>query len=211
MPAKTSIPDETGLVPLEAARLFVAKLRKPAHILVAISGGSDSTGLLLALHEASIGSGDQVRLSAVTVDHALRPESADEAKKVATLCAGLGIFHAVRRWEDQKPASGLAEASRLARYHLIAGVADTMSADVIVTGVIHGATSGKRLRCAPPAVNGLIISACRVWQTPCCMVGVTGSCGHFCIASAKPFAIIFSKGRKAGSMIPAMKTANMSG
>jgi tRNA(Ile)-lysidine synthase len=138
MPAKTSIPDETGLVPLEAARLFVAKLRKPAHILVAISGGSDSTGLLLALHEASIGSGDQVRLSAVTVDHALRPESADEAKKVATLCAGLGIFHAVRRWDDEKPASRLSEASRLARYRLIAGVADTMSADVIVTGHTQG-------------------------------------------------------------------------
>ncbi|MBW9072253.1 tRNA lysidine(34) synthetase TilS [Agrobacterium deltaense] len=138
MPAKTSIADETGLAPLEAAGLFVAKLRKPAHILVAISGGSDSTGLLLALHEASIGSGEQVRLSAVTIDHALRPESADEAKKVATLCAGLGIFHAVRRWDDQKPASGLAEASRLARYRLIAGVADTMSADVIVTGHTQG-------------------------------------------------------------------------
>lgn len=138
MPAKTSIADETGLAPLEAARLFVAKLRKPAHILVAISGGSDSTGLLLALHEASIGSGDQVRISAVTIDHALRPESADEAKKVATLCAGLGILHAVRRWDDQKPASGLSEASRLARYRLIAGVADTMGADVIVTGHTQG-------------------------------------------------------------------------
>lgn len=92
MPAKTSIPDETGLVPLEAARLFVAKLRKPAHILVAISGGSDSTGLLLALHEASIGSGDQVRLSAVTVDHALRPESADEAKKSPRYAPGLASF-----------------------------------------------------------------------------------------------------------------------
>lgn len=138
MPNKTSIANETGLAPLEAARLFVAKLRKPAHILVAISGGSDSTGLLLALHESSIGSGDQVQLSAVTVDHALRPESADEAKNVATLCAGLGIFHAVRRWDEQKPASGLSEASRLARYRLIADVADTIGADVIVTGHTQG-------------------------------------------------------------------------
>lgn len=138
MPAKTSIVDETGLLPREAARVFVSKLRKPAHILVAISGGSDSTGLLLALHEASIGSGDQVRLSAVTVDHALRPESADEAKKVATLCAGLGVFHAIRRWEGPKPTSGLSEASRLARYRLIADVADTISADVIVTGHTKG-------------------------------------------------------------------------
>lgn len=66
------------------------------------------------------------------------PNPLTRQKKVATLCAGLGIFHAVRRWEDQKPASGLAEASRLARYHLIAGVADTMSADVIVTGHTRG-------------------------------------------------------------------------
>lgn len=138
MSAKTCIDDETGLDPLEAARLFIAKLRKPAHILVAISGGSDSTGLLLALREASIGSGFPVQLSAVTVDHALRSESADEAKKVSALCAGLGVFHAVRRWDDQKPASGLSEASRLARYRLIADVADTIGADVIVTGHTQG-------------------------------------------------------------------------
>ncbi|MCZ7909337.1 tRNA lysidine(34) synthetase TilS [Agrobacterium leguminum] len=138
MPAKTSIADETGLAPLEAARLFVSRLRKPAHILVAISGGSDSTGLLLTLNEASNGLGDQVRLSAVTVDHALRPESADEAKKVATLCAGLGVFHVSRRWDDLKPTSGLSEASRLARYRLIADVADTIGADVIVTAHTQG-------------------------------------------------------------------------
>ena len=150
MPAKTSIADETGLAPLEAAGLFVAKLRKPAHILVAISGGSDSTGLLLALHEASIGSGEQVRLSAVTIDHALRPESADEAKKVATLCAGLGIFHAVRRWDDQKPASGLAEASRLARQQLCFREVSSEGALVESTG-----------RC-PLAVNGSPVVSARI-------------------------------------------------
>ncbi|QSZ59190.1 tRNA lysidine(34) synthetase TilS [Rhizobium sp. ZX09] len=138
MPATTSIPDETGLVPLEAARLFVAKLHKPAHILVAISGGSDSTGLLLALQEASMCSRDEVRLSAVTVDHALRPESSHEANKVASLCAGLGVSHAIRRWDDPKPASGLSDASRQARYRLIADVADTIGADVIVTGHTKG-------------------------------------------------------------------------
>lgn len=139
MLAKSCIPDETGMDPLEAAKFFIERLREPAHVLVAISGGSDSTGLLLALHEALAGlSRKRVRLSAVTVDHALRPESADEARRVAALCSDLGVYHAVRRWDEPKPASGLSDASRLARYRLIADVADTVGADAIVTGHTSG-------------------------------------------------------------------------
>lgn len=129
------ISDETTLDPLEAARFFLKNLREPAHILVAISGGSDSTGLLLALRAVlSCEQNPGTRLSAVTIDHALRPESADEAKKVAALCAELGVPHFIRRWDDPKPPTGLSEASRLARYRLIADVADTIGADAVVTG-----------------------------------------------------------------------------
>ncbi|NTZ91375.1 tRNA lysidine(34) synthetase TilS [Agrobacterium tumefaciens] len=135
MPIDARILSEKAVPPLAAARLFVENLRKPAHILVAISGGSDSTGLLLALHEATMeAGGDGMRLSAVTVDHALRAESADEARKVAALCAELGIPHATRRWDGNKPASGISEASRLARYRLIAEVAQEGGADLVVTG-----------------------------------------------------------------------------
>ena len=135
MPVDARILNETTVAPLAAARSFVENLRKPAHILVAISGGSDSTGLLLALHEAKAQAGsDRVQLSAVTVDHALRAESADEAHKVSLLCAELGIPHAVRRWDGVKPASGISEASRLTRYRLISDVAGDIGADVVVTG-----------------------------------------------------------------------------
>ncbi|WP_142780729.1 tRNA lysidine(34) synthetase TilS [Agrobacterium sp. T29] len=135
MPVDARILNEKTVAPLAAARSFVENLHTPAHILVAISGGSDSTGLLLALHEAMAEMDrDGLRLSAVTVDHALRAESADEARKVAMLCAELGIPHVTRRWDGAKPASGLSEASRLARYRLIAEVARETGADLVVTG-----------------------------------------------------------------------------
>ena len=134
MSVDTRTPNEKTIAPLAAARSFVGRFRKPTHILVAISGGSDSTGLLLALQEAKAVGGDDLRLSAVTVDHALRPESGDEARTVAMLCAELGIPHTIRRWDGVKPASGLSAASRLARYRLIADVAREIGADLVVTG-----------------------------------------------------------------------------
>ncbi|KNY33158.1 tRNA lysidine(34) synthetase TilS [Agrobacterium sp. SUL3] len=135
MPVDARILSENTVAPLAAARSFVENFRKPTHILVAISGGSDSTGLLLALHEVVTEAGrDGLRLSAITVDHALRTESADEARKVAALCAELNIFHATRRWGGIKPAAGISEASRIARYRLIAEVAQEVGADLVVTG-----------------------------------------------------------------------------
>ncbi|WKL22744.1 tRNA lysidine(34) synthetase TilS [Agrobacterium tumefaciens] len=135
MPVDARILNGKTVAPLAAARSFVEKIRKPAHILVAISGGSDSTGLLLALHEAAADKGrDEVRVSAVTIDHGLRAESADEAEKVSLLCADLDIAHATRRWDGIKPVSGISEASRLARYRLIAEVARKIDADFIATG-----------------------------------------------------------------------------
>ena len=124
----------TVLLPEDAASEFLLSLSKPAHILVAISGGSDSTGLLIALAERlqSLPHED-VTLSAATVDHGLRAEAADEAREVAALCASRGISHFIRRWEGEKPATGIMAAAREARYELLADLAAEILADVIVT------------------------------------------------------------------------------
>src|ERR1043165_7361550 len=57
---------------------------------VAVSGGPDSMALLDLAHRCFAG-----RVEAATVDHGLRPESADEAAMVAQWCSGRGIPHAV--------------------------------------------------------------------------------------------------------------------
>lgn len=128
----TSIP--VAVSPLEAALRFLRRVKQPARLLIAISGGSDSCGLLIAMHRAlAMAPCNDISLYAVTIDHALRPASAQEAETVAALCAGLGIGHFTRRWEGTKPSSGLSAASRMARYRLIGDVADEIGATAILT------------------------------------------------------------------------------
>lgn len=85
-----------------------------ARLGIAVSGGPDSLALLLLAHAALPG-----RVEAATVDHGLRPESAQEAAVVAQVCAGLGIAHATLAVEVA-PGNVQAEA-RAARYAALAG------------------------------------------------------------------------------------------
>ncbi|MGO4135166.1 tRNA lysidine(34) synthetase TilS [Rhizobium brockwellii] len=114
---------------------FLLSLQSPARILVAISGGSDSTGLLLLLDEAVKAAPHlKISLCAATVDHAMRAGSADEAREVAALCASLGIPHSIMTWQGDKPKTGIMAAAREARYGLLATAAEEFKADLIVTG-----------------------------------------------------------------------------
>ena len=104
----------------ETLARFVADLDRlsPAgeRIGVAVSGGPDSLALLLLAAAARPG-----LVEAITVDHALRPESRAEAEHVAAVCADLGVRHEIRtvQW-GETPDSGLQEKAREARYGLIA-------------------------------------------------------------------------------------------
>jgi tRNA(Ile)-lysidine synthase len=109
----------------EAKSLFAGLERAPALVL-AVSGGPDSTALmwLAARWRKSLRRrGGGPKLLAVTIDHRLRPEAAREAAAVARLARTLGIAHRTLRWNAQKPAAGLQEAAREARYRLLAAAA----------------------------------------------------------------------------------------
>jgi tRNA(Ile)-lysidine synthase len=100
-------------------------------LLIAVSGGPDSTALLLMATEwAKRG---KTRIEAATVDHGLRAESADEAKAVATLCGRLGVGHCVLQWKGPKPTSRLQERAREARYRLLVDHAKAIGADAVMT------------------------------------------------------------------------------
>ncbi len=105
-----------------------------ATVAVAVSGGSDSLAALLLLQRLIDDRRLATRLVAVTMDHGLRPESTAEARAVAALCDGRGIVHRTVRWADDKPATGLAEAARLARYRLLADTASEAGTDLVITG-----------------------------------------------------------------------------
>ncbi len=126
---------QASLAVLEAAKRFLSSFHQPARLLVAVSGGSDSKGVLLALTRAIEATGDAgLSICACTVDHGLRPGSADEARAMAAFCASLGVPHVIKRWEGEKPASGIQAAARQERYHLLAAAADDLGATCIATG-----------------------------------------------------------------------------
>jgi tRNA(Ile)-lysidine synthase len=118
--------------PAEVAALFVELEKMPA-LLLAVSGGPDSTALIWLAARWRAGLKRGPKLVAVTVDHALRAEAAEEARSVARLARKLGIPHRTVRWTGKKPATGLQEAARAARYRLLAGAARKAGASAVLT------------------------------------------------------------------------------
>jgi tRNA(Ile)-lysidine synthase len=117
---------------LDAARLL-ASFEPHQAVLLAVSGGPDSTALMLLAARWRAARTDGPRLYAATIDHGLRAEARAEAQAVAALAGTLGIPHAILDWAGIKPAQGLQEAARDARYELLAGHARAIGADAIAT------------------------------------------------------------------------------
>jgi tRNA(Ile)-lysidine synthase len=86
-------------------------------VAVAVSGGPDSMALMLLADRWARTHGG--RAWGLTVDHGLRRESADEARTVATWLGARAIPHEILCWVGSKPASGIQEAARDARYNLL--------------------------------------------------------------------------------------------
>jgi tRNA(Ile)-lysidine synthase len=116
----------------ELASLF-SGLKDFRRVLLAVSGGPDSTALMVLAHRWRSARRSGPALAAATVDHRLRRESRREAVEVAKLAGKLGVPHDILVWSGKKPKTGLQEAARKARYALLAGLARRIAADAIVT------------------------------------------------------------------------------
>ena len=91
----------------------------PRRLLLAFSGGRDSTVLLHRLATAT--KGVWTHLRAVHVDHGLHPGSASWARHCADVAAALGVPLAVHRVDVEREGKGLEAAARDARWRAFAG------------------------------------------------------------------------------------------
>ena len=124
--------ERPGLIHKLAASLETPEAPRPGeHLLVAVSGGPDSTALLVALVE--LAPSRRLTLTAAHVDHGLRgAESADDAARVAELAGRLGV-PLVSRALALAPGAGLEARGRRARYRALAAMAAEARATRIVT------------------------------------------------------------------------------
>ena len=97
-------------------------------IAVAVSGGADSLALVLQLQKTG------KKIVAITVDHGLRGESAQEAEYVAEIMAKNHIEHHILKWEGKKPETGIEEAARQARYKLMVEFCKSRQIKVLAVG-----------------------------------------------------------------------------
>jgi tRNA(Ile)-lysidine synthase len=124
--------DATPISTAEAAALF-DDLRSAPALVIAVSGGPDSTALLVLTARWRAGRKRGPALLAVTVDHGLRPESAREARAVKRLATQLGVRHRTLRWTGDKPVTALQEEARRVRYELLAAAARGAGAPCVLT------------------------------------------------------------------------------
>ena len=112
---------------VEAAFAAALAVFRPATpFAVAVSGGPDSTALMRLAAP--------LRPLVLTVDHGLRPDSADEAARVAGWAAELGLQHRTLPWREAKPARGIQAAARAARYQLLAEACAAAGLAGLMTG-----------------------------------------------------------------------------
>tara|TARA_Y100000590_G_scaffold336711_1_gene383419 strand:- start:445 stop:1470 length:1026 start_codon:yes stop_codon:yes gene_type:complete len=97
--------------------LFEKELGIREKFAVAVSGGPDSLALAFLAKIYSIK--NKLDIKFFIVDHKLRKESSDEAKKIKKLLKGLNINSEILIWNGKKPKKNIQSIARKKRYQLL--------------------------------------------------------------------------------------------
>lgn len=100
-------------------------------ILIGCSGGADSIAMAHVLDR--LAGSLQLRLVVASIDHGLRPESADEVEQVRSFADSLGLSFRARRL-SLKLGPDLQNRARVARYQALSELAATEGAARIAVG-----------------------------------------------------------------------------
>ena len=121
------------VVPTVRRTIRERELLEPGdHVLVACSGGPDSTVLLEVLHRLRVELG--ITLCAASIDHGLRPESADEVEGVRAFAASLRVPFVAASVEVTPEGSSLQARARERRYGELHRIAEARSATCVAVG-----------------------------------------------------------------------------
>jgi tRNA(Ile)-lysidine synthase len=102
----------------QAAQLL-NPLRSFRHVALAVSGGGDSMALMWLAARWAGETDDPPQLTVLTVDHGLRPNSAEEARWVVSRRNTSVLPAVVLEWRGDKPVTGVQARARQARYDLL--------------------------------------------------------------------------------------------
>jgi tRNA(Ile)-lysidine synthase len=124
-----------------AGRLFQSwrflRLPTSTHVILAVSGGADSTALLLAFDELVKAKKLPLTLTVAHLDHSLRKTSREDASWVGNLAIELGHEFVKRRTDVKKRAArngdNLEQAARRARYEFFKSTAKENHSLLVVT------------------------------------------------------------------------------
>lgn len=111
--------------------------RTNAAVIVAVSGGADSTALLLGLDELIRAGKLSLELTVAHLDHGLREQSKHDAALVKSLAVQLGYPPVIRRADVKKQVmdtgDNLEQVARNARYNFLKATAKKQRAQLILT------------------------------------------------------------------------------
>jgi tRNA(Ile)-lysidine synthase len=99
-------------------------------VLLAVSGGADSSALLVGT--ARVRASLSLRVEVATLDHGLRPEAREEVEAVVRLAARWGLSCHVRQLHLE-PGSGLEARAREARYPALETLRRELGLQVVAT------------------------------------------------------------------------------
>lgn len=100
---------------------------------LAVSGGADSLALMVLVRRWLRDLAKPPAVYVYSVDHGLRPEARAEVAMVVDEAERLGFAARALSWDGVKPATGVQEAARLARYGLIGQAMAADGAEVLLT------------------------------------------------------------------------------
>lgn len=102
-------------------------------ICIAVSGGIDSMALLALTHKWQKVNYPNFKIYAVTIDHNLRSNSANDTLFVNDFCNKKEIYHKTLVWNHSGIKTGIQEKARKARYKLIHQFCKENHIDIILT------------------------------------------------------------------------------